>query len=55
MELDKMIIFTESIRKNIFKEFFNDGVFNDLSDSTIFDFCTSIVQKDIPKLIHVYS
>lgn len=55
MELDKMIIFPESIRKNIFKEFFNDGVFNDLSDSTIFDFCTSIVQKDIPKLIHVYS
>lgn len=55
MELDKMIIFPESIRKNIFKEFFLDGIFNDLTDSTIFDFCTSIIQKDISKLTYVYS
>lgn len=54
MELDKMIIFPLSIRKNIFNEFNIDGVFNDLSDATIFDFCSAILKKDINKLTQIY-
>lgn len=54
-ELDKMLIFPNSLKQNIFKEFYKDGVFNDLSDATIFDFCSSIIKKDISKLTHIYS
>lgn len=54
-ELDKMLIFPGSLKQNLFKEFYKDGVFNDLSDSTIFDFCSSILKKDISKLTYIYS
>lgn len=54
-ELDKMLIFPNSLKQNIFKEFYKDGVFNDLSDATIFDFCSSIIKKDITKLTYIYS
>lgn len=54
-ELDKMLIFPNSLKQNIFKEFYKDGVFNDLSDSTIFDFCSSIIKKDISQLTYIYS
>lgn len=54
-ELDKMLIFPTSLKQNIFKEFYKDGVFNDLSDATIFDFCSSIIKKDITKLTYIYS
>ena len=54
-ELDKMLIFPGSLKQNLFKEFYKDGVFNDLSDSTIFDFCSSILRKDISKLTYIYS
>lgn len=55
MELDKMIIFPNSLKKTIFSEFVNDGVFNDLTDSTIFDLCSAILKKDIDKLTYIYS
>ena len=54
-ELDKMLIFPNSLKQNIFKEFYKDGVFNDLSDATIFDFCSSIIKKDISRLTYIYS
>jgi len=54
-ELDKMLIFPNSLKQNIFKEFYKDGIFNDLVDSTIFDFCSSIIKKDISKLTYIYS
>lgn len=54
-ELDKMLIFPGSLKQNLFKEFYKDGVFNDLSDSTIFDFCSSILKKDTSKLTYIYS
>lgn len=54
-ELDKMLVFPNSLKQNIFKEFYKDGVFNDLSDATIFDFCSSIIKKDISRLTQIYS
>ena len=55
MELDKLTIFPDSIRRDLLKQFMVDGVFNDLSDSTIFDFCSAILKKDTKKLAYIYS
>ena len=43
------------MRQSIFNRFVEDGVFNDLSDSTIFDLCEALLKKDAKKLQYVYS
>lgn len=54
-ELKKIKIFTESEQKYTFKKFVEDGIFDDLSDHNIFDFCSAILKKDIPSLTRLYA
>lgn len=54
-ELKKIKIFTESEQKYTFKKFVEDGIFDDLSDHNIFDFCSAILKKDISSLTRLYS
>lgn len=51
----KLKIFSESERKTVFEDMLNDGAFDDLSSSTIFNFTNAVLKKDISSLKSIYS
>ena len=53
-EIAKIILFKSELRQKLFSEFELDGVFSDLSDSTIFDLSDAILKRDSKKLAYVY-
>ena len=53
-ELKKIKIFDKQERNFVFNQFIEDGIFNDLSKYTIFDFSNAIVKKDIATLRNIY-
>lgn len=53
-ELKKIKIFSEQEQKYTYMKFIDDGIFEDLSDHNIFDFCNAIFKKDIPLLTRLY-
>ena len=50
----KLQIFKENERNHLFEEMVEDGAFNDLSPSTIFNFTNSILKKDMNSLKSIY-
>lgn len=54
-ELKKIKIFKEEERKYVYDKFLTDGVFDDLSEHSIFDFSNAILKKDISSLSKIYS
>ena len=53
-ELQRITLFPENQREYYFNSFINDGVFNDLSNYTIFSFSNALVKKDIKSLFEAY-
>lgn len=53
-ELHKIKIFTETEQKYVYSKFMDDGIFSDLSEHNIFDFCNAILKKDINTLSNLY-
>ena len=53
-EIDKIKLFPQTSRSLIFQQFKQDGIFNDITDLTIFDLSTAIIQKDVEKLKQIY-
>ena len=54
-ELKKIKIFNEQERKYTYAKFVDDGIFDDLSEHNIFDFCNAIFKKDIQSLSKLYA
>jgi len=54
-ELDKIEIFEENYRKNIFKQFIENGIFNDLIPYNTFDFIEAIIKRKKDKAFEIYS
>lgn len=54
-ELKKLKIFNEQERKYVYEKFSYDGIFEDLSEHNIFDFCNAIFKKDVISLSNLYS
>ena len=52
-EADKISIFLPSTQEIIFKQINEDGGYNDLNISTIFDFTNAIIKKDTNKLVEM--
>lgn len=53
-EIDRITLFDKSIRSNIFEEFVSEGVLEDLSSYTIFNFTNAILKKDKSALSNIY-
>lgn len=53
-EISKLNIFDKSERNFLFNKFDNDGIFDDLSKYTVFNFTNAIVKKDIQELYRIY-
>lgn len=53
-ELNKLLLFKEVERKHVYQQFIEDGIFNDLSTYSIFDFSNAIIKKDINSLKNIY-
>lgn len=54
-ELEKITLFSESERKYTFNQFVQDGIFNDLSKYTIFDFSNAIIYKNKEMIKNIYN
>lgn len=54
-ELKKLKIFNEQERKYVYEKFSYDGIFEDLSEHNIFDFCNAIFKKDVISLSNLYA
>ena len=52
-EIDRFILFTEAERKYAFDDFYNDGIYDDLSSQTIFNFTNAIAKKDIASTLEI--
>lgn len=53
-EIERLNIFTESERNFMFNKFISDGIYNDLTNMTIFNITNSIIKKDIDGLKRAY-
>ena len=53
-ELDKIEIFDEQYREEIFKQFLDGGVFDDLTTHNTFSFIDAVVHKQKTKALEVY-
>lgn len=53
-ELDKIEIFDEQYRKEIFKQFIKNGVFDDLTTYNTFNFTDAIVKRQKIKVFEIY-
>lgn len=53
-ECDKLSIFSESEQKYVFDDFKVDGIFNDLSNETIFSLSNALINKDINSFSSIY-
>lgn len=54
-EMLKLFIFPENERSIVFNDMLNDGAFDDISSSTIFNFTGSIAKKDLQSMKTIYS
>lgn len=54
-ELDKIEIFEEKYRKDIFKQFIKDGIFDDLISYNTFDFIESVVKRKKNDVLQIYN
>ena len=54
-EMLKISIFPENERRIVFDSMLNDGAFDDISSSTIFNFTGSIAKKDLQTMKTIYS
>lgn len=54
-ELDKIEIFEEKYRKDIFKQFIKDGIFDDLISCNTFDFIESVVKRKKNDVLQIYN
>lgn len=54
-ELDKIEIFDEQYRKEIFKQFIKNGVFDDLTTYNTFNFTDAIVKRQKVKAFEIYN
>lgn len=54
-ELDKIEIFEEQYRKEIFKQFIKNGVFDDLTTYNTFNFTDAIVKRQKVKAFEIYN
>ena len=53
-ELQKITIFPKEQRKYMFKNFIDDGVFNDLNNYNIFHYTNCVIKKDKQELFRLY-
>ena len=53
-ELDKIEIFDESYRKEIFKQFIKNGIFNDLTTYNTFSFTDAVIKRQKTKVFEIY-
>ena len=53
-ELDKIEIFDKSYRKEIFKQFINNGIFNDLTTYNTFSFTDAVIKRQKTKVFEIY-
>ena len=49
-EMSKVVSFPQAERKHLFREMYNDGAFDDLSNSTIFNFTNAIMNRDVKSI-----
>lgn len=54
-ELDKIEIFDESYRKEIFKQFIKNGIFNDLTTYNTFSFINAIIHRQKADTLKIYN
>lgn len=53
-EIQKLQIFKDFNVSSLYEDFLQDGIFNDISKYSVFDFTNSIIKKDKDKLLAIY-
>lgn len=53
-EVDRILLFSPIERKALFEECIQQGIYEDLSNQTVFDFTNAIIKKDYPTVYSLY-